>query len=443
MPKIEPETFREKLCLLVIDKVVIGTLIAIAFFVYDQWKTQEVRRYTEAQEEVQLGFRRAEYVKQLVPIVLASEQDVRYRAHVLGALVETRSIDANSAVNFAKKLLDSNILGNGEYSKFATPTSEDYFFDVMRKTMPSGLQALLNEYQHIRYSRPTGHTDVGPSPLENNIRFWMRLFSVTIKDRTDSELQLLDSDTFLFKNLDTLNDILGPITSDEADKLTRRKVKGLRITASIHLLRSSGKSEPYAVMQLQAAIDPTPQNPRALAVAAKIIDLLPYDINDVACTGLSDRLLEIVLRRQDSASNRDYLKNELILVQNAAIPYVIRCTRIYPKIEEQLEPTILPVVREFFERLKGTPRGSLLESNYPVGGVFRVESALIKILMEANSVPNRVPGSETERLLSKIFSLPEDKLVQGGLHDFADKWNNARVSGAAVERPNTGMQPAH
>jgi predicted Co/Zn/Cd cation transporter (cation efflux family) len=73
MPKIEPETFREKLYLLVIDKVVIGALIAIAFIVYDQWKTQEVRRYTDTQEEVQLAFRRAEYVKQLIPIVLASE----------------------------------------------------------------------------------------------------------------------------------------------------------------------------------------------------------------------------------------------------------------------------------------------------------------------------------------------------------------------------------
>ena len=50
--------------------------------------------------------------------------------------------------------------------------------------------------------------------------------------------------------------------------------------------------------QLQAAIDPTPQNPRALEYAALTIDLLPYDINDVACTSISDRLSAIVLRRK-------------------------------------------------------------------------------------------------------------------------------------------------
>jgi hypothetical protein len=166
MPKIEPETFREKLYLLVIDKVVIGALIAIAFIVYDQWKTQEVRRYTDTQEEVQLAFRRAEYVKQLIPIVLASEQDVRYRAHALGALVETRSIDANSAVNFAGKLLDSNLWVGSEDGEIPSPTSEDYFLDVMRKSMPSGLQALLKAYDDTRYSRRTGYTGNGPSLQE-------------------------------------------------------------------------------------------------------------------------------------------------------------------------------------------------------------------------------------------------------------------------------------
>ncbi len=81
IPPVDPESFRGKLYLLVLDKVVIGALIAIAFLVYDRWKTEEVRRYTVAQEETQLGFKRAEYVKQLVPIVLNGHQDIQYRAH--------------------------------------------------------------------------------------------------------------------------------------------------------------------------------------------------------------------------------------------------------------------------------------------------------------------------------------------------------------------------
>src|SRR5258708_547017 len=125
MPKIDPETFRGKVYLLVIDKVVIGALIAIALLVYDQWKTREIQRYTTAQEEVQLSFRRAEYVKQLVPIVLDDTKHIRYRAQSLGALVETKSIEANSAVIFAKMLLDSDVLERDEHG-FANPTAEDY-----------------------------------------------------------------------------------------------------------------------------------------------------------------------------------------------------------------------------------------------------------------------------------------------------------------------------
>ena len=107
MSKNDLETFRGKLYLLVIDKVVIGALIAIALFAYDRWKTQEIRRYNE---ETQLTFRRAEYIKQLVPIVLNDKKNKEYRAHSLGALVATKSIDENSAVNFAQKLLDSDLL---------------------------------------------------------------------------------------------------------------------------------------------------------------------------------------------------------------------------------------------------------------------------------------------------------------------------------------------
>ena len=59
-----------------------------------------------------------------------------------------------------------------------------------------------------------------------------------------------------------------------------------------------------------------------------------------------------------------------------------------------------------------------------------IEPALIRILMEANGRPDRAPGSETERLLSDIFSLPEDKLVLGRIHDLAEEWKSARIGKA-------------
>ena len=445
MSKIDPETFRGKLYLLAIDKIVIGALIAMAFLVYDQWRTQEVRRYADTQEETQLAFRRAEYVKQLVPIVFDDTKPVRYRAQSLGALVETKSIDANSAVLYAKILLDSNVLESDKRG-FASPTAEDYFLTIMLKTMPLGLPALLDEYQHIRYSQPAGRRHVEERTPQNNvIFFWERLFWETIQGYEDSTRRyqdsalkgkLLDSNTILFKNLSTLRDIVPPLTRDDAEKLAMRKVKGLRILGSIGLLNTS--NDPRAVTQLMTEIDPTSEDPRALEVAAMIILLLPYDDDGHACTGLSDRLLAIVLRRQDLASGREHVENERIQVLNAATSYLLHCAK-FQRVAERLEPTILPVVQEFSERLKRTSPGSRVTSNYPMGGQSTVEQALILFLVRANRAPNPSPGSKTEGLLSEIFALPEEKLAQQSsiLKDLAQEWKSERISGATDTRPNS------
>lgn len=440
MPNIDPETFRGKLYLLVLDKVVIGALIAIAFLVYDQWKTQEIRRYASAQEETQLGFRRAEYVRQLVPIVLDSKQDILYRAHSLGALVETKSIDANSAVNFAQKLLDSNVLGSEEYTKddqnvprfiHRSPTGEDYFLATMLKTMPSGLPALLNEYRQ-NLLRLTGQEREVPRVLNDAAGFWRRLFRETIRRHRDSELDLLDSDEFLVNNLDALHTIVPEfLTRGEADELAKRGVKGLRILGSIRLLRSSREANAHAVMQLRSVADPASRDRYALELAAKIIERLPKD--HLLCASLSSQLLAIVLRREDMALHRKQLGDERSPVEDrfhAATEYLVWCAG-FPKDAPQLEPTVLPVIREFYEQLKRTPVGSPLGLNYPMSEMFRlnypIEWALIRILMKANSGPNRAPGSEAERLLSDIFSLPEEKLVQGGLHHFAREWKKGQI----------------
>ena len=444
MPTIDPESFRGKFYLLVIDKVVIGALIAIALFLYDRWKTHEVRSYTEAQEEIQLGFKRAEYIKQLVPIVLDDKTPVRYRAQSLGALVETKSIDAHSAVKFTKILLDSNVL-EMDRDGHANQTAEDYLLTLMLKAMPLGLPALLDEYESIRYSRPTDPR-LERSSQDVVRKFWKRLFWEAVQGYEDSELRyqdsklkgkLLDSDSFLFhkRHIFSLRDIVGPLTREEANKLARRKeVKGLRVLGSIGLLNTS--SDPRAVMQLMAEIDPAGDDRRALELAAMIIDLLPYDDAGYACTGLSDRLLAIVLRSRDLTLRHEDLVNERTQVLNATIHYLLRCAG-FQRVVEQLEPTILPVAREFYERLKQTPPGSRVASIYQEGGEFTVEVALIQFLVWGNRAS--APGSKAEVLLSEISSLPEEKLAQQSsiLRDLAHEWKAKRISGATGTRPNS------
>ena len=245
---VDPESFRGKLYLLVIDKVVIGALIAIAFLVYDRWKTQEVRHYTTVQEETQLGFKRAEYVKQLVPIVLDGREDIQYRAHAFSALVETNSIDANSSVRFAQMLLDSNVLGTYQYGPTNPLQNEKYFLATMLKTMPAGLPALLTEYANS--------LAIAPGRQNYGRYFWKKVFLETVGRYKDSELDVLESDRFLADFINVLyiiNEYLSPTAAEEWSK---RKLKGLRIIGSIRLFQSNREPNAYALSQLESAIDP-------------------------------------------------------------------------------------------------------------------------------------------------------------------------------------------
>ena len=50
---MDPESFKGKSWLLVIDKLIIGALIALAFVLYDIYRTTETRQYEEKRAEIQ------------------------------------------------------------------------------------------------------------------------------------------------------------------------------------------------------------------------------------------------------------------------------------------------------------------------------------------------------------------------------------------------------
>lgn len=177
MPKIDPESFRGRLYLLAIDKVVIGALIAMALFVYDRWRTTEARRYDEARQETDLGFKRTEYVKELVPIVLDDRSNVLFRAHAFAALVETKAVSADGAVSLMQRLLLADVLGadnvsmtsvnpvNDEVHIFtlSADTDDDFLLATMLKVMPAGLAAMLKEYEHTTVQ----HREVRATPASD------------------------------------------------------------------------------------------------------------------------------------------------------------------------------------------------------------------------------------------------------------------------------------
>ena len=95
---IDPESMKGKFFLIVADKLVIGAILALAFYAYDWWKTNETRTYNQIIQNTQDDFKRAEFTKELLPIVLDKSQEITTRIEVLGSLIRTRTIGEKLSV---------------------------------------------------------------------------------------------------------------------------------------------------------------------------------------------------------------------------------------------------------------------------------------------------------------------------------------------------------
>ena len=137
---IDPESFSGKLYLLMIDKLVIGAIIALAFVVYDRWKTAETRRLDREKVEqaqrletqakqVAIDFERAKLIKEFVPIITSHDASVVTRAYILRSAIQTGSLDAEAGVELARDLLADGL-------------EDEHFKRVMATAMPEGLPAI-------------------------------------------------------------------------------------------------------------------------------------------------------------------------------------------------------------------------------------------------------------------------------------------------------------
>jgi len=253
---IDPESFTGKIYLLIADKLILGALIAAAFVAYDRWKTQETRRYEEAVQ-------RAQYLKELVPIVVNSESDVLVRAQALVALIDRKAIDPRTAFVLTERLLRSGLmfsdLPHDEGGVYLRSHEEHFLSDALLSFMPSGLPALLN---HYLVSSFPGSMDYEQKRLAGGVEadtwryrkeaplFWEEVLSKTLNSYPDSQLTMLDDDSFLAQYLW----VLRRAARNPSLRLSGRQRKGLHILHSINVLdrptEASGV-DPTLVTRLQ------------------------------------------------------------------------------------------------------------------------------------------------------------------------------------------------
>ena len=417
---VDAESFRGKLYLLVIDKIVIGAAIAVAFFIYDAWKTKEFRHYEDARQETDLGFRRAEYVKDLVPIVLDSDAGVFVRAEVLSALVDTESISPQSAVGFAQQLLLADLLGaSRQHRAYVSTVHEgDVLFATVMKVVPAALPSVLNEFNHVatrgRIERARDSLSEEARILNDATGFWIDVFQETVARFDDGELSFLDSEPFLSENFTVIVAIVPTLSRTDGKRWMKREVKALRTIGALRLVQSERTSQ-CATALLRATINPK-TGTESLDFASEVIRKLHESA--VVSSELSAEVLKIVLSRENLTLHRRYLGDERSPVEDhfyQAAEY-LTWSGGFPQVVEALEPRVIAEVRRFYERIGAAPVESLEYTNYPI------EWILVRFLIESNSAADKKPSADAQRVLADLFAMGDDKLKRTGLMQHANCW---------------------
>lgn len=244
--RVNPESFKGKLYLLVIDKVIIGALIATAFVAYDRFRTTEVRRLDRTAAEVQLTFERARLAKEFLPFITNRKQDVIARGYALREAARTGSIDADAAVEIGRQLLSDGI-------------SDDHFRRVMVVVMPDGIRAVTRRgvemasdwrkrtgtpFQATALFNPVSgveHVPPEDAAAVREARLWR---SILLEGTAGRPCDGLSDNSRLAATLYGLFILAQPGSQPEAVELSQSPCRGLRVVGHVKRVlfaRGSGR----------------------------------------------------------------------------------------------------------------------------------------------------------------------------------------------------------
>lgn len=332
MGKLNPESFKGKIYLLVVDKIIIGTIIAIAFVVYDQIKTisdnKEKQDAHKKQDEfniksqlnqqafltktqlsqlnydslthknqldfeiksennqvafrqatidgqrIQLEFERAKLSKEVWSIMTDTSKNIFTRAYTLRSALITKAVDEGTGIDIACRLFNEGL------------PSED-FVRIAKTCMPNGLTSLLqnadiisNELLSIR--QPNGgfsqlKTLESLSDALNRIQSHQRAFreiiSETIYDLGATNFKLLDNQAYLSEYLQPLFFVFEASSQPDAIKQSKNSILGLRVVGLINrVLLDNNDNE--ATEKLNQILDLKYDNQKNINFAKSIIKIM-------------------------------------------------------------------------------------------------------------------------------------------------------------------------
>lgn len=280
--RLDPDSFGGKLLLLVLDKVVIGAIVALAFLLYNNWKTADERRFTaqmavqardasERSQKLQLDLERARLTRDLVPTLSNPAVDLSTKAYLLQAAVTSRAIDPDSAVELGGVLLDDGLSGR-------------LFTRVLEGSMPAGAPTVAREATrrvaqwqaaHPQESRSFGRQFCNPACRQaTHLDAWNAVF-ITALPKIDARLAEFNDRKQVHAVLPELITLLEHSDESIRARLLHSDALSVKV-AGLILSILAGAPDPGLRTLLEFALFQPEVDPEGMSFATAVIDSL-YD----------------------------------------------------------------------------------------------------------------------------------------------------------------------
>lgn len=274
---LDADSFRGKLYLLVIDKLVIGALIAVALVAYDTWNTESERRYEDAAKEVQTEFERAKLVREFVPLLADPNANVITRAYLLRAALVTGSIDPEAGIELGRVLIPAGL-------------EDSHFKRVMAAAMPQGIPAVSRHAADMAMTwsetqtgafrpqtifNPESGRESIPEELRAQVRearLWRAVLAEAVR-RIDQSFLPLQHDGDLASNLFGLFVLLHPAYQFEAVELSHSPSRGVRIIGNLSRLLFSATDD-EAAREVGAIFSVAAPTKESIALSSTMLAIL-------------------------------------------------------------------------------------------------------------------------------------------------------------------------
>ena len=153
---IDPKSTRGKLFVLLVDKLLIGAVIAVALFTYDYYRSEREAAREERAAEATLKVERTRLAKDLLPYILDQDIDAVARGYLLSSALSTKLVDQHFALEIASDLVAHGIPAR-------------HIHRIASATLPAGLATIA---RHGARLRVTTSRNTKTEAAENERRIW-------------------------------------------------------------------------------------------------------------------------------------------------------------------------------------------------------------------------------------------------------------------------------